>query len=140
MPRLLLSQGPIAGLITFGALTVAVNAGIAAAKAGIAGFNEGIEYVPGSGDKDTVPAMLTPGERVVPAEINKRLEGIPNADLPNLLNKQDNNMMLAGLLMSANEHSETLITLMSNMGWSYPEHGEMKVNYADGRHKKRFNI
>lgn len=36
-------------------------------------FNKGTDYVPGIGNKDTVPALLTPGERVVPKETNKDL-------------------------------------------------------------------
>lgn len=37
-------------------------------------FNRGIDSVPGIGSKDTVPAILTPGERVVPKETNKDLK------------------------------------------------------------------
>lgn len=36
-------------------------------------FARGTDYVPGVGNKDTVPALLTPGERVVPRETNKDL-------------------------------------------------------------------
>jgi len=36
-------------------------------------FNKGTDSVPGIGNMDTVPAVLTPGERVVPRETNKDL-------------------------------------------------------------------
>lgn len=48
-------------------------------------FAKGTENVTGGiAGKDSVLAMLMPGERIVPADINKRLGGIKNADLPNL--------------------------------------------------------
>ena len=36
------------------------------------GYNSGVVSVPGSGNGDTVPAMLTPGEAVIPAEMAKK--------------------------------------------------------------------
>jgi hypothetical protein len=133
LPRLILSLGPIAGPIAFGALVIAINAGIATAKAGIASFNEGIEYVPGTGNKDTVPAILTPGERVVPAEINKRLNGIPNSALPDLLNKQENNMLVAGLLMKGNQNSSDMIELLGRLGLVYKRGNENYIERATGQ-------
>jgi TP901 family phage tail tape measure protein len=35
-------------------------------------YSDGVIMVPGSGNQDTVPAMLTPGEAVIPAEMVKR--------------------------------------------------------------------
>lgn len=35
-------------------------------------YNKGVVMVPGSGNKDTVPAMLTPGEAIIPKEMAKR--------------------------------------------------------------------
>jgi TP901 family phage tail tape measure protein len=35
-------------------------------------YNSGVVSVPGSGSRDTVPAMLTPGEAVIPAEMAKK--------------------------------------------------------------------
>lgn len=57
------------------ALAAAVGAATAANVAKIAGvgFNKGIDSVPGVGNRDTVPAMLTPGERVVPQQTNQDL-------------------------------------------------------------------
>jgi TP901 family phage tail tape measure protein len=36
------------------------------------GYASGVVSVPGSGNKDTVPAMLTPGEAVIPADMAKK--------------------------------------------------------------------
>ncbi len=48
-------------------------------------FAKGTENVTGGiKGKDSVLAMLMPGERIVPADINAKLGGIKNQDLPNL--------------------------------------------------------
>jgi len=39
------------------------------------GFASGIQYVPGTGNKDSVPAMLMPGEAVIPKDIAQSTEG-----------------------------------------------------------------
>jgi hypothetical protein len=49
--------------------------GAAGAVSGLPKYAEGIISVPGTGNKDTVPAMLTPGEAVVPAGIAQSPEG-----------------------------------------------------------------
>ena len=46
------------------------------AKLGIPGFNQGVFSVPGSGSGDTVPAMLTPGEAVIPAPNAEKYRGL----------------------------------------------------------------
>lgn len=50
-------------------------------------FAKGTEYVNGSGTEtsDSIPAMLSRGERVIDAKTNKLLKGIPNALIPDLL-------------------------------------------------------
>jgi TP901 family phage tail tape measure protein len=48
-------------------------------KGKMAGYNKGIVMVPGSGNKDTEPAMLTPGEAVIPAEMAKKYGSLINA-------------------------------------------------------------
>ena len=65
------------------ALAGLVGAATAANVAKIAGvgFNKGIDSVPGIGSRDSVPAMLTPGERVVPQKTNQ--------DLTNFLQNQN---------------------------------------------------
>ena len=42
-------------------------------------FNKGVSYVPGTGNKDTVPAMLTPGEAVIPKPMVAKYGGLVNA-------------------------------------------------------------
>lgn len=49
-------------------------------------FAKGEEMIKGGiPGKDSIHALLMPGERIVPAHINKQLMGIKNADLPKLL-------------------------------------------------------
>ena len=50
-------------------------------------FAKGTEFVHGGGTEtsDSVPAMLSRGERVIDAKTNKLLKGIPNKMLPQLL-------------------------------------------------------
>lgn len=57
------------------ALAAAVGMATAANVAKIAGvgLNKGIDSVPGIGSGDSVPAVLTPGERVVPQKTNEDL-------------------------------------------------------------------
>jgi TP901 family phage tail tape measure protein len=42
------------------------------------GYTNGVVSVPGSGNKDTVPAMLTPGEAVIPAAMAKKYAPLIN--------------------------------------------------------------
>lgn len=76
-------QGAIIGGPALGA-AFAAAAGIAQAanlaKISGVGLANGIDSVPGVGSKDNFPAMLMPGERVVPSETNK--------DLTEFLNRQ----------------------------------------------------
>jgi len=52
-------------------------------------YAKGTEFVNGSGTEtsDSVPAMLSRGERVIDAQTNKALKGIPNKMLPLLVNQ-----------------------------------------------------
>ena len=81
---------------TFGvAQAIAIASTVAATAAQIATisaqkipqFAKGTEFVNGGGTEtsDSIPAMLSKGERVVPAHINKMLKGIPNDMLPEML-------------------------------------------------------
>jgi TP901 family phage tail tape measure protein len=54
------------------------NPGMMMPGRGVRKFADGIVSVPGSGNKDTVPAMLTPGEAVVPAEMAKKYAPLIN--------------------------------------------------------------
>ena len=42
-------------------------------------YNKGVSYVPGTGNTDTVPAMLTPGEAVIPKGMVAKHGGLINA-------------------------------------------------------------
>jgi TP901 family phage tail tape measure protein len=50
------------------------------------GYADGVISVPGSGNKDTVPAMLTPGEAVIPAAMAKKyaplISGMVSGNIP----------------------------------------------------------
>jgi hypothetical protein len=50
-------------------------------------FAKGTEYVKGGGTEtsDSIPAMLSKGERVIDAKTNKLLKGIPNHMIPEML-------------------------------------------------------
>lgn len=80
--------GPIGGLAFTGiiAATTAIQVASIAAQENPYRFNEGTLSVPGYGDTDTVPALLTPGEAVIPKDINKKyapaLAAIFNGTIP----------------------------------------------------------
>ena len=79
------NPGYIAALAIAAASTAANIALIASQK--IPKFAKGTEYVNGAGTEtsDSIPAMLSKGERVIDAKTNKMLKGIPNSMLPELL-------------------------------------------------------
>lgn len=66
--------------------TGAVQAGLVAAQPNPYKFSKGTLSVPGTGTGDSVPAMLTPGEAVIPAQLSKQyapiLDAIFNQTLP----------------------------------------------------------
>lgn len=80
-----LDPAAIANIIVTTAATAAQVAVIASQK--IPKFAKGTEYVNGGGTEtsDSIPAMLSKGERVVDAKTNKMLKGIPNSMLPLLV-------------------------------------------------------
>lgn len=63
--------GPALGF-TLAAIAATAEAALAAQVAGV-GLATGIDSVPGTGTKDNFPAILAPGERVVPTTTNKDL-------------------------------------------------------------------
>ena len=85
MPGGPLNPATIASLVIAGVTTATNIALIASQK--IPKFAKGTEYVngAGTGTSDSIPAMLSKGERVVDAKTNKLLKGIPNSMLPELL-------------------------------------------------------
>lgn len=72
---------------------IAVTAATTAAQIAIIGaqkipkFAKGTEYVKGGGTEtsDSIPAMLSKGERIIDAKTNKLLKGIPNHMIPEML-------------------------------------------------------
>ena len=80
--------GPIGGLAFTGiiAATTAIQIASIAQQENPYRFNEGTLSVPGYGDTDTVPALLTPGEAVIPKDVNKKyapaLAAIFNGTIP----------------------------------------------------------
>ena len=85
MPGGPLNPATIASLAIAGVTTATNIALIASQK--IPKFAKGTEYVngAGTGTSDSIPAMLSKGERVIDAKTNKMLKGIPNSMLPELL-------------------------------------------------------
>ena len=82
---------PLAGII---GATGLVQAG----KASATKLADGTESVTGAGTSrsDSVPALLSVNERVVPARINDQLGGISNDDLPNAINGKGINIVING--------------------------------------------
>lgn len=86
---LLVKYLPPSPLFFAGLATIALNTALSVATISAQKFAKGTEYVNGKGTEtsDSVPAMLSKGERVVDASTNKRLKGIPNKLLPLLVNQ-----------------------------------------------------
>lgn len=68
--------GPALGF-TLAAIAATAEAALAAQVAGV-GLAGGIDSVPGTGNRDNFPAVLMPGERVVPTTTNKDLTSFLN--------------------------------------------------------------
>ncbi|MCQ4139217.1 hypothetical protein [Chryseobacterium sp. EO14] len=125
-------------------------------------FYDGTEYVELNGNpdgRDTIPAWVNKGERIVPTEINKQLKGIKNKDLPRLvsgelfynhmvqvsdkdLQKRDNNADLRKEIQGLKEiQAEQLEALKSlKMHVKLDEEGFMAgLETASLKRKKMFN-
>lgn len=81
---------PVVAIVQGLALLASIAAGISQISALSQGFEGGVDVLtPNSksrrGKTDTIPAWLAPGERVVPAQLNKDLGNIKNQDLPMLV-------------------------------------------------------
>lgn len=124
----------------FVALGAAQIATIASQK--IPKFKKGTEKVGGTGTEDTVHALLTPGERVVPLPINKHLKGIPNADLPKMAAmykavnvKEQNNVSTNGNwndLKNAFENHTTIVMNEKGIYTKYTAQGD-EITYLNDR-------
>lgn len=130
-----LARGGFIAALRAGAIGL-VQAGFVAARP-LPSFFEGTESVPLGGNKrgrDTIPAMLNEGERVVPTAINAQLNGVPNKDLPGLVNKGiAGNNNYTELIRS----NEKIASLISNLGWTYPTKSGVFIIKADGSEVKK---
>jgi len=79
----------------------------AVAAVPIPAYAEGTDYVngPGTETSDSIPAKLSKGERIVPANINKQLAGISNKDLPKIINSGMNTFRMEALLNEVNSNT-----------------------------------
>jgi hypothetical protein len=96
-----------AGIATAAILTGLVKGAFAGIKSQVQNFAEGTEYVhgPGTETSDSIPAMLSKGERVIPANINKKLLGISNDKLTEVINVNSRNENIKGVLHSILEQT-----------------------------------
>lgn len=88
-----IAQGGTVAVITgIASIIAAIGSGITLVnqmKSNAPKFYDGTEYVELNGNpdgRDTIPAWLNKGERIVPSYINEQLKGIKNKDLPKLIN------------------------------------------------------
>jgi len=123
--------GAIATPIILGLMALQLGAVIAQP---IPQFAKGTENVTGGiKGKDSVLAMLMPGERIVPADINAKLGGIKNQDLPNL-NLIPSMPYISDSTMTAMERSRGLNTT-SNFKIDYDLLAD-KLSAKIEKHKK----
>lgn len=101
-------------------------------------FAKGTEKVKGGKPgKDSVPAILMPGERIVPAHINAMLGDIPNADLPKLLGVYPDLPYLSDASMNAMEkyssHSSGINydLLAEKVGKVIAKHPKVNVHFDE---------
>ncbi len=81
-------------------------------------FAEGTEYVNGAGTatSDSINAMLSKGERVVPTRINNALSGIPNNALPSLVGAGLEYLSMQELNGKMDTNNNLLKAISSNTG------------------------
>ncbi len=81
-------------------------------------FAEGTEYVNGAGTatSDSISAMLSKGERVVPTHVNNALNGIPNEVLPGLVGAGLDYISMQELNGKMDTNNSLLRSISSNTG------------------------
>jgi hypothetical protein len=135
-------------LVGIAAATGAIQAAVVASKP--VKFAKGTEYVegPGTGTSDSIPAQLSKGERVVPAHLNKKLNGISNTDLINAISEghvKDNDTALGNIgytsydliglqqgIDKLNSSNEKLVSLGMNTWSMYEDAGYKYFIPANG--------
>lgn len=123
-------------LIPAAIATGAIQAASVAARP-IPKFAKGTEYVEGKGTStsDSVHAMLSKGERVVPTEINQMLNGIPNSDLPKLVNN-DSSLITSMALNGLITHTKKTNDLIGNLYSSHIKNGFLYIKNSSGQEFK----
>lgn len=144
-----ISQGGIAGAI-LGALVAAAGAVQIAAISSqqVPAYAKGTKSVPGKGSKDSEPAMLTPGEMVIPVATKKKYSPILNAIFdhkidPKILNDIVNGKTGGSQAVVINDNKEVVEQLkkieVNKFLWDeegftrYQERGNSKIKYLNKR-------
>ena len=99
-----------------------------------------LNKVPGSGNSDTFPALLTPGESVINQSATSKSEGLLNMINSGMLtdknvgglSSSNSDGLLASLLMQGNKNSDSMLTALSNLGFAYKRDGQWHVRMGDG--------
>jgi hypothetical protein len=134
----------LGALITIPILTGLVKGAFSLAKNKIQSFATGTESVdgPGTETSDSIPAMLSKNERVVPANVNKLLGGIPNDELPNLVNAgmalNNGNLDLTLMLAKNNQISQQMLKALHRGKSSYNRDGMTYLHNWDGSNDEMF--
>jgi DNA repair exonuclease SbcCD ATPase subunit len=129
------------GIATAGILTGIVNGAFALVKSKVMNFATGTEYVNGAGTEtsDSVPANLSRGERVIPANINKQLLGISNNKLPNIVaNGLINTQKMESILEEVRYYNKMTSLYLSNGVSGYRYDGfEIVQDWKTGETRKK---
>lgn len=118
-----IEQNLFAGIAKAAILTALVKGIFAGIKSQVMKFATGTDYVngPGTEKSDSIPAMLSKGERVVPADVNKQLLGIKNKDLPRVLNSGISTLRMESKLSSIENHLAQSNWYLSNFEMYYED-------------------
>jgi hypothetical protein len=111
-----LGAAGIAQLVASSAAAI-IRSGLSIASIDAQNFAQGTEYVNGAGSEtsDSIPANLSKGERVVPAFVNAQLNGIPNKDLPAIVNSGMQVLGLGDLSGKVGESNDLLGSINTNL-------------------------
>jgi hypothetical protein len=120
-----IAKKSFAGLVTAPILAGLVKGFFAGIKGRISKLAGGTENVsgPGTETSDSIPAMLSKNERVVPAHINKQLLGISNKNLPLLVSKGLQTMKMENLLNEISLNSRLSAEYLANGRSDWTENG-----------------
>lgn len=108
------------GIISAGLLIGLVKGAFGVAKNKVQSFAEGTDSVvgPGTGTSDSIPARLSRGEGVIPANINKRLLGIgvgaTDERLPGLVSAGLNSVRMESLLTDIKKTNRETVMMLRN--------------------------